>query len=120
VLSGDKRNGKADLSWGWCWGRRLDHRRGSGGVDGRDRGSNRGKEIGEVGEGLVLGGVEGVKRRRRRRIPKGMDQITGGGQGAVGGRGSRHGDPVREPREGVGNTFSTCFGDPDTMVAIMM
>jgi hypothetical protein len=116
----DKRNGKPDLSRGRCWGRRTDRRHWSGCGDVVDWGGHGGKEIGEVGEGLVLGGIKGGERRRRGRILEGMDQVTGGGQGAVGGRSGGHGNAGREPGKGVSNTFGTCFRDPYAMAAIMV
>jgi hypothetical protein len=116
----DERDGKTDLSWGKCWGRRTDRRHGSrcGGVVGR--GGHRGKEIGKVCEGLVLVGVEGRKRGGGGGILERMDKITGGGQGSVGGGGGRHGEAGREPRKGVSNTFGSCFCDPYAMAAIMV
>jgi hypothetical protein len=69
----DKRNGKTDLSKGSCWGRRTDRRQWSGCKDVIGRGGYGGKEIGKVGEGLVLGGIKGGERRRRGRILEGMD-----------------------------------------------
>jgi hypothetical protein len=116
----DKRNGKTDLSKGRCGGRRTDWRHWSGSGDVVDWGGHGGKEIGEVGKGLVLGGIEGGERRRRGRILEGMEEITGGGQGAVGGRSGGHGNAGREPGKGVSNAFGTGFGDPDAVATVMV
>jgi hypothetical protein len=116
----DKRDGKTDLSRGKGGGRRTDRRHGSGCRDVVGRGGNGGKDIGEVGERLVLVGVERRKRGGRRGILERMDEITGGGQGSIGGGGGRHGKARWEPRKGVSNTFGTCFRDPYAMAAIMM
>jgi hypothetical protein len=116
----DKRNGKTDLSKGSGWGRGTDRRHGSGCRDVVGRGGHGGKEGGKICECLVLGGVEGGERRRRGRILEGMDQVVGGGQGAVGGRCGRHGNAGREPGKGVSNAFGTCFGDPDAVATVMV
>jgi hypothetical protein len=116
----DKRDGKTDLSGGKCWARRMDRRHGSGCRDVVGRGSHCGKEIGEVGERLVLVGIERRKRGGRGGIFERMDKITGGGQGSVGGGGGRHGEAGWKPRKGVSNTFGTCFRDPYAMAAIMV
>jgi hypothetical protein len=116
----DKRNGKTDLSKGSCWGRGTDRRHGSGCRDVVGRGGHGGKEGGKICECLVLGGIEGGERRRRGRILEGLDQVTGGGQGAVGGRSGGHGNAGREPRKGVSNVFGTCFGDPDAVATVMV
>jgi hypothetical protein len=120
MFSRDKRNGKTDLSKGRCWGRGTDRRHGSRCRDVVGGGGHSGKEGGKIGECLVLCGIEGGERRRRGRILEGMDQVTGGGQGAVGGRSGGHGNAGREPGKGVSNTFGTCFRDPYAMAAIMV
>jgi hypothetical protein len=116
----DERDGKADLRRGRCWGRRTDRRRGSGCRDGGGRGGHGGKEIGKICECLVLGGIEGGEWRRRGGILESMDQVAGGGQGAVGGRSGGHGNAGREPGKGVSNAFGTGFRDPDSVAAVMV